>query len=143
MRSYYDAKEIARLGIRIAPRGKVPPVLHFALLDLVPITEQHRIGSLVRLDSYLVEYRHIVRSIGIKRDATKAHGLALGTIHGAGLVQPRQLGIRLRFDFHTRNQFGSSFIFQQLRGYGERIPLDGIVGTLDEIPPVELDGEEG
>ena len=49
-----------------------PTVLHVALFDLVSVSEQHRVGSLIGLDSDPVEDRHVVGSIGVKGDTTKA-----------------------------------------------------------------------
>lgn len=73
--TYHNAEQVARLRVGIAPRGVMPiaiPANDGPAIDLVAVTEQDRIQIRVRLDTYAVEYCHIIRSIGVVRDTSES-----------------------------------------------------------------------
>jgi len=90
-------EQIARLGVRIAPAGIMPPAVEIARFDQRPVGEQHRKPAFVRAQQHLVD-RHIVGPVDERDDAAKAFGLALGTQHAVRGEQAHQLGVGIGRD---------------------------------------------
>mmetsp|Transcript_7275 Transcript_7275/g.15814 ORF Transcript_7275/g.15814 Transcript_7275/m.15814 type:complete len:282 (-) Transcript_7275:748-1593(-) len=101
-----DAEEVGGLGMGVGPRGVVSSVVEGAFLHLVAVAEEDGVEGGVGLDAHAREDRHVVGPVGVEGDAPEAHGLALRAVHGARLVQARELGVRLRLDFHLGGEFG-------------------------------------
>jgi len=75
----------------------VPPLVHFTVIHRIAVGQQHRIPLTVRLDAGTVA-GHDIRPVQEIGDATEAFGLALGTEHAGGFVEPLEPRIVLWAD---------------------------------------------
>ena len=82
----------------------MPPVLvGLALLHPVPVAQEHGARPPVGLDPHPVEDRHVVRPVGVERDPSKSHRLALCAVqlHSIELIGSLMLGL---FDAYSASR---------------------------------------
>src|SRR4029077_729377 len=91
-----EGEEVARLGMRIAPDGKMAlATIEHALLDRIAVRQQDRRLIALRLEARRVGGQD-VRSIEKIGDATEALGFTLRAVDAARAVKTRQCLVGLR-----------------------------------------------
>lgn len=70
--TYHNTKEVTRFRVRIRPRSEMSTIVNIPLFNLISITQQHGVGTLIRLNPHFVKDCHVVGSIGVEGDTTEA-----------------------------------------------------------------------
>ncbi len=119
----HQCEEITGLRKGILPRDQVSTIRQQALLDPVAVGQEH--GKALAIgDQRRPKASHDIGAIQEVGDSPETLGLALGTEHPTGLVQPLQSRVEIRVNAHARVEPESiRHAFQD-----ERVGLDAILG---------------
>ena len=99
----HQGKQIGGFGERVVPNSEVASGVEVAGFDAVAIGEQHRTAGPIGFDPHLKATEQI-GAVGVKGDAPKSLGFALGREQPATGVEPFKGAVGFRVDAHPALQ---------------------------------------
>lgn len=100
----HDGEEVARLGERVNPNGKMAAIRQISAREKISVAQKHRVGRLVCFDS-AGELGHDVGAVEEVGDAPEALGLALSAQHSVGRVETLEQSVILGTNAHNDAHF--------------------------------------